>query len=325
MNEQYLICFHTSCIDGFASAWCVYDALNKEGVKDEDMEFIPCDYGDPIPDMTGKVVYIADFSWYDVDALLTEVTKAERVVMIDHHIGAQKVWAEVKLPKNMLYVYSDKESGIGLTWDYFHSGQPMPLILSHIQDRDLWKWSITGSPQVHAVLKSEGFMSREKDQRKLREKFLRFSKYAFMWKDEEITRLLAFGVVIERAESALIDLILERTSTFVDFPTYKDDPNHPGNYLLDATYRVPVAEVPYDLASEAGDKLNQGYPFSVTYETQWALGRRKFSIRSNKETGIDVVEIAKQQGGAGHKHAAGWIEPIIGSDDFPWNFVKKFT
>jgi hypothetical protein len=323
VNEiEYLIVYHINCIDGFASAWVVWDYLrNVELVNPKKITLLACDYGDPIPDMTDKIVYIVDFSWYDVDALLAEVAKANYVTMVDHHKEADNVWGKVKTPKNMRYVFDNSYSGVGLVWNDLHD-EVLPKILAHIQDRDLWQWKIHGSAEVHTVLKSEGFMSRERDQEKLRHQLLKFSGYVSLG-EVSLRGVYEEGLAIARAESTLIDSILERTRTLVDFPTYKPDPRDPDDLIQDRVYRVPVAEVPYDLASEAADKLNKGYPFSVTYETQYALGRRKFSIRSNKETGIDVGAIARQQGGAGHTHSAGWFDNIILSDDFPWRLAKK--
>lgn len=316
---EYLICFHISCMDGFASAWVVWNYLTHvELTSEQKMTFLACDYGDPIPDMQDKIVYIVDFSWSDKDGLLAEVAKAKRVVMLDHHVDAHKVWGGVELPKNMEYIYQANQSGVGLTWGHFNSDQLMPLVLRHIEDRDLWNWQMHGSVEVHAVLKSEGFMSRENNQERLFEKFRRFSEYSYFSR-MEMSKIYEDGETIARAESALVDLILERTSRIVTFPIYECNGF---DNVRETAYQVPIAEVPYDLASEAGDKLNKGYPFSVTYETQYALGRRKFSIRSNKETGIDVGAIARHEGGAGHKHAAGWISKIVLGDDFPWRFEK---
>ena len=329
--RDILVVFHARCMDGFAAAWAAWHWLTKSNW--DNIQFLPADYADPIPDMKDKEVYIVDFSWKSVEAFLATASVAKKVVIIDHHIEANMIWANVKLPQHVRYIYDNDHSGCVLSWDYFQQAwleeevkqgmlpnvQGVPEVLLDIEDRDLWKFERENSKQMHACLKSFGFMQYETDQNKLIEKFFKFHEY-YSRGLQEYEDFINAGNAIMNAESVLIDSILERTTKIVTFPIYECNGF---DNVRETSYRVPIAEVPYDLASEAGDKLNKGYPFSVTYETQYALGRRKFSIRSNKETGIDVGAIARKEGGAGHKHAAGWTGNIIVSDDFPWRFDKN--
>jgi uncharacterized protein len=75
-------------------------------------------------------------------------------------------------------------------------------------------------------------------------------------------------------------------------------------------YNVPIANVPHELRDIAGEILYQGVPFSATYEDRHGDGVRKVSLRSCRENGIDVEEIAKIYGGSGHPHAAGFSLPL---------------
>lgn len=71
-------------------------------------------------------------------------------------------------------------------------------------------------------------------------------------------------------------------------------------------YAVPVANLPYTMASDAGHKLAESAPFGACY---WDTPEgRVFSLRSQGE--FDVSEIAKQYGGGGHKNAAGFRVPF---------------
>ncbi len=66
---------------------------------------------------------------------------------------------------------------------------------------------------------------------------------------------------------------------------------------------VPVANLPYTMSSDAGHRLAQGEPFAACY---WDTPNgRVFSLRSTDD-GLDVSAIAKQYGGGGHEHAAGF-------------------
>lgn len=321
MNEtEHLIIYHAGCMDGFASAWVVWHALLEQGYTESKMQFIACDYGDPIPDMTGKRVYIVDFSWYDTEALLAKVFHAKAVWMMDHHIGAQRAWGDVPLPTNFRYIYNKELSGLGITWNYFYPDEQMfqHRMLARIQDRDLWRFELDGSREIHARLKSEGFLLRESNQVNILEKFNRFDRF-FDTRAYSTDTLIYEGRIIQRAELALIDLILERTMKLVDFPIYAEKGDGSGDLERVDTVRVPMAEMPYDLASEAGNKMAIGYPFSITYETQHALGKRKFSVRSEIGEGMDVSAVSVQNGGGGHEHSGGWYGSILDTEEFPWD------
>jgi hypothetical protein len=68
-------------------------------------------------------------------------------------------------------------------------------------------------------------------------------------------------------------------------------------------YDVPVANLPYIHSSDAGHIMDAGEAFAACY---WdVFDGRIFSLRS-AEDGVDVQAVAKQYGGGGHPHAAGF-------------------
>ena len=67
-----------------------------------------------------------------------------------------------------------------------------------------------------------------------------------------------------------------------------------------AGHDVPVLNVPFTMASDAGNLLAQGEPFAVCYWDD--SDSRVFSLRSSAD-GLDVSEIARSFGGGGHRHA----------------------
>ena len=77
-----------------------------------------------------------------------------------------------------------------------------------------------------------------------------------------------------------------------------------GSHLITlAGHTVPACNVPSMWASDAGHLLAQGHPFAACF---WIDGEQiAFSLRSAPD-GLDVSEIAKQFGGGGHPHAAGF-------------------
>jgi hypothetical protein len=73
--------------------------------------------------------------------------------------------------------------------------------------------------------------------------------------------------------------------------------------MLIGGYRVPVANLPYTMASDAGHEMAKGKPFAACY---WDTPKgRVFSLRSSDD-GVDVSEVAKQYGGGGHCNASGF-------------------
>lgn len=85
---------------------------------------------------------------------------------------------------------------------------------------------------------------------------------------------------------------------------------------------VPVACLPYTLSSDAGHMMAKGEPFAACY---WDTPEgRCFSLRS-AEDGMDVSEIAKDYGGGGHKHAAGFRVPFHCVIEGETSVVQKNT
>lgn len=48
--KQIVVMYHRACNDGIASAWAAYHYFG------EDAQYIPWQYGDKIPELTGKEV-----------------------------------------------------------------------------------------------------------------------------------------------------------------------------------------------------------------------------------------------------------------------------
>src|ERR1700722_10011049 len=110
---QPLVIYHANCQDGFTAAWAVWK-------KHPDWEFYAAKHGDAPPDVTGRDVYMVDFS-YKLPILVDMLEKANRLTILDHHKTAE---AEVQalLPMDpagiKLHVTFDMEkSGARLTWE----------------------------------------------------------------------------------------------------------------------------------------------------------------------------------------------------------------
>jgi oligoribonuclease NrnB/cAMP/cGMP phosphodiesterase (DHH superfamily) len=253
--------FHANCADGFGAAWVVRRALGE-------IEFHPGKYQESPPDITSKDVVMVDFS-YKRPVLLEMAAKANSILILDHH----KTSAEdlTDLPANVTAKFDMGHSGAMLTWEHFFPGQSPPLLLLHIEDRDLWRFALMNTREIQANLFSY--------------------PYAFeVWDrlmDASVESMVADGTAIERKHFKDIRELLSVTT--------RD--------MVIGGHRVPAANLPYTMSSDAGHDLSKGQPFAVCY---WDTpDGRVFSLRSNDD-GVDVSAVAKQYGGGGHRNAAGF-------------------
>lgn len=286
MNKTLCI-YHGNCADGFGAAWVVRRVLGAESV-----EFCPAQYGSAPPDVTGRDVLIVDFS-YKRPALESMIAVARSVLVIDHHKTAAEdlAWMQPVTPwevqrqllsMNMELivpsaVFDMDRSGAGLTWDYFKPGCERPRLINHIEDRDLWRFKLPGTRELHSVLMSMPYDFDAWDE--LSERF-----------GQDPPSVIAEGAAIDRAHLKNVHAMIEMFAM----------------RAVIAGHDVPVCNMPYHMASDAGNIMSEGEKFAATY-IDGPKGRG-YSLRSRAE-GLDVSEIAKLFGGGGHRNAAGFTVP----------------
>jgi oligoribonuclease NrnB/cAMP/cGMP phosphodiesterase (DHH superfamily) len=225
------------------------------------------------PDVTGKDVIMVDFS-YKRPVILKMAKQAKSILIIDHHKTAE---AElVDLPENVEVFFGQDHSGAMLAWLYFYTDYEPPEVLKHIEDRDLWKFDLDGTREIQAALFSYPYDLEVWGH--------------FLWADP-VYDLLHQGKSILRAHNKNVDELIKNNSTRMKI----------------AGYDVPVLNAPIFFTSDAGHIMARGEPFAACW-FQVPDGV-VFSLRST-EDGLDVSEIAKQYGGGGHKHAAGFKIPF---------------
>ncbi|EPJ8753821.1 phosphohydrolase [Pseudomonas juntendi] len=300
MSEQKTMCiYHGNCADGFGAAWVVRKALGDQ------VDFVAGVYGHEPPDVTDKDVIIVDFS-YKYDVLARISWKARSIIVLDHHKSAAEDLAKfppfhagVRLDGRHAdgstalgwesahtFMYSQNSpaiaccfdmnrSGAMLAWDHFFPGKEPPMLLRHIEDRDLWLFQLDGTREIQANLFSYPYDFEVWDK--------------LMAADMETLR--SDGAAIERKhhkDIAELVAVMKRR-------------------LVIGGHDVPAASLPYTLTSDAGHLMAQGEPFAACY---WDTpDGRVFSLRSTDE-GLDVSEIAKQYGGGGHRNASGFRVPF---------------
>lgn len=263
-----LVIYHGNCADGFGAAWCFWRKYGDDGA-----DYVAGKYQEPPPDVTGRDVYLVDFS-YKNPVVKAMIESANSVTLIDHHKSAIEDLSA--LPDLNRYVDLER-SGATLAWDFLYPDEPRPLLLGHIEDRDLWRFKLKGTREIQAYLFAEQYDFQAWDR--------------LMRADQaELLTITAAGAAIERKHhkdvAELVKLCRRR--------------------IWIGGYDVPVASLPYTYSSDAGHLMAQHEFFAACY---WDTATtRDFSLRSS-EAGMDVSKIASVYGGGGHVHAAGFSVP----------------
>src|SRR3989344_5040066 len=136
-SSKNIIIYHNHCGDGFGAAWAAWRKFGRRA------RYIGAHHGDPLPNgIRGAVVYICDFS-YPKEIMRHILKKAERVIVLDHHVSAR---SSAKMANE--YVYDLRHSGSVIAWRYFHPKKAVPAILHYIEDIDLWKFALPKTREI---------------------------------------------------------------------------------------------------------------------------------------------------------------------------------
>lgn len=268
-----LCIYHGNCADGFGAAWVVRRALGDQVV------FHPGVYQQPPPDATGRDVILVDFS-YKRPVLLKMAETANNILVIDHHKSAIEDLRNITQDAaegdycSISTVFDLDHSGAMLAWRFFFAWQDPPMLLRHIEDRDLWRFKLEGTREIQASVFSYPYDFAVWDQ--------------LMSMPTETLR--AAGEAIERKHFKDINELLAVSK----------------RRMVIGGCDVPVASLPYTLSSDAGHQMAAKELFAACY-MDTAEGR-VFSLRSNND-GMDVSQVAAQYGGGGHRNAAGFTVP----------------
>lgn len=309
MTTTKPICiYHGNCADGFTAAWCVREGLGY------DVEFHAGIYGAAPPDVTGRDVILVDFS-YKRDVLLAMAEAARSMLVLDHHKSAVEdlaadgnrivdfgaytgalTWQRFQenvyqdqcegAPYARIYAIFDMDrSGAGIAWDFFCGGARPPLI-NHVEDRDLWRFVLDGTREIQAVIFSHPYDFDAWDDLMARSQA-----------DADRGQMIEEGAAIERKHHKDVAELVAGLK----------------RRMVIGGHEVWAANLPYTLASDAGNVMAQGEPFAACY---WDTpDGRTFSLRSTNE-GLDVAVIAQSYGGGGHRNASGFRLPHD-SDQIP--------
>lgn len=277
-----LVIYHSPCTDGFTAAWACRKAH-------PDWEFRAQSHGGPftIMDAVDRDLYLLDFCFPRPD-MVSLACVAASITVLDHHKSAMEqmegfadVLHDLRVPITTNIQFDMNRSGAMMSWDHFHPGKEAPQLIKHVQDRDLWKFEIEGTKQVHATLSSYPHTFEHWD----------------MLERMHASVLVADGEAILRKHQLDVHELAPRARKI----------NIRGHV-------VPAINAPHQFASDLGHVLAEEAPFAAVYSDD--RNKRIWSLRS-REGGIDVSAIAKSfPGGGGHEHAAGFQTDLgwVGDD-----------
>jgi uncharacterized protein len=274
MSDSTVVLYHKDCADGFGAAFAAWTILGDPAV------YVPVQYGEPMPlgqIPVGGTVYIVDFS-YPREELISLAQRSNRVVVLDHHKTAREALEGLDGTVPGLSVTFDMDrSGAVLTWEYFHPGEPVPLLLRYVQDRDLWRWEMISSREFSAALALE-----PKD-------FQTWTNLREMVEDvNDRVAFLRRGAAVLKYQKSLVDSLASKA-------VMSDVGGH----------SVPAVNCPI-FQSELGEELCKKYPDSP-FAAVWFCPDEKSEIWSlRSRNGFDVSEVARSLGGGGHAAAAGF-------------------
>jgi len=256
--------YHSNCYDGFGAAFVCWKKFG------ESAQYFPVSYGFNPPEVDSRCeeLYIVDFSY--PERIINELLKKfKTITILDHHKTAKEMLEPLIGTKSQLEIIFDMDrSGALITWDHLFPGQEAPALIRHISDRDLWKFEMDRTKEVHKALVS-------------------YPMDFGLWDTFEVERLKMEGVTCNRLYDNLVKNICKAFWI--------------GEI---AGHKVPMVNTSIAW-SEVGHQLLTDSPeadfvasFTV-FDTQVM-----WSLRSKGE--FDVSAIAKKFGGGGHLNAAGF-------------------
>ena len=256
---------HKNCMDGLFSSMVVKHYCNNKGIE---LEVIPMQYGDELPELKDQFVIMTDFS-FKREVIENLYKNNKDLTVIDHHKTAEKELDGLDYCK-----FDMNHSGAVLTWKELFPNDIIPEILLYIEDRDIWKWKLPDSQEFSAGI---GLLNID------------YFETGMLFNKNIIKNAIENGRVILNYQNTLIDKKVEHI----------DD----NNYITINGEQI-VCINNNNLISEIGNELSKSQPEDCSLQYFITEKDIVFSLRSIGDK--DVSSIAKTFGGGGHKNAAGF-------------------
>ena len=272
--------YHNKDLDGFTSG-----AIIK--LKYPDAKMYGHDYGLVFDvHIDNEPVIMADIS-LPMDEML-EVSKKSnwQFTWIDHHISAIKEYKKITSNNNSSFCEAVLEDGISAcegSWKYLFPGIEMPIAVRLLGEYDTW---------------------RNQDKQRWENEILPFQYgmrlicnslesfpmevLGINYQKEDIFKIIEDGKTVLKYQRQTNQLLCERTSFEADFNGLKAICLNGGG-----------------LNSNSFDGFYDEKKHDIMIPFQYDGGKWKISLYTTKEN-VDCSSIAKENGGGGHKKAAGF-------------------
>jgi oligoribonuclease NrnB/cAMP/cGMP phosphodiesterase (DHH superfamily) len=280
-KDKIVVCYHGNCMDGIASAYCVYASkrYNPENV------YLPLTYNkDKMEDIKKNLDKNSEIWFVDFSLSRSEILELSRlckkVVVIDHHITAEEELKDIK-KKNIEVVFDMNKSGCVLVYEYleknklFDETKPNIELLEYIQDRDLWKWELEDSKELNEALYDE-----VKDFNNLKD----FETLEYSYNKEELIK--KGKMLLDTKDRIVKKRCYENNLKLVDVENV--------TFLM-----VNATEFISDVGNYICDKYNRPAIIFTVMPDKVLL-----SFRST-DSMEDASIVAKKLGGGGHRNACG--------------------
>ncbi len=315
-RPPFFVIYHADCLDGFGAAYAAWRHFGDTAT------YRPMHHGEAwsLDDIAGRAVFIIDFS-YPPEFLETLANRATSVTQIDHHASALLAWGnKLKVDENGMRSYQHptlplrvtfdlEKSGARLAWEYFHPGIPTPLALRHIEEQDMWRFTLPGTRPFCRALRLLPF------------EFAAWHQLVLEAPDEKAPRYretLVQGAAIEQFYQQEITRMaqsgLRMPAQLRGEPVDALQAQRHGQAIVTqgdlawlTVSGIAINASPL-FASELGNELAvQSGSFGLIWQLS-SDGEVKASLRS-KGKNLDVSVIATRYGGGGHPNAAGFRMP----------------
>lgn len=321
-----LIIYHKHCVDGAGAALAAWLKFGEEA------EYRAAQYGDAAPtddEVRGRDVFVLDFHYGRQETLrlatacgvykLTPSIDRWRLVVLDHHISAQK-----ELDDLPFCTFDMERSGAVMAWEHFHlrgrtfsehdgPDEHVPELFRYIQDRDLFTRVLPHTKEISAALATSGALQ---DFRALIPIYKDWRRGAY---DAAMQSLVKDGGAILRTQAQMIETTVALAEE-VEIPFTSEF--SPGPHTLRAlavTSSVLQTDIGDALAIEAHKRGL--HAIGIIYcrdgnKKLWRVSMRSRTIDNDEAP--DVSIIAKQYGGGGHAKAAGFEVEFL-----PWTVTNE--
>jgi uncharacterized protein len=276
--------YHANCLDGITAATIMSmkyptSTLAKGYYQTEpNWELIE-----------GAQVFLLDFS-FKHDVMVKVLDVAAEVILLDHHDTALDDLKPLEgHPKFHTQHSTNENSGAVIAWNYFFPNQPVLKLVSHVEDRDLWKFNMPETRAICAALYSYELTV---------ETFKRlFSR--------KLESLVTEGHPLLRAHDKEVARLVPKAS----------------RAILPGGENVPILNLAPEYTSDVLNELAKSDIFAMGYVI--TKDRVLFSLRAQDT--IHVGKFCESLGGGGHRNAAGFSFSLLEGLEYLGNILEPLA